>query len=485
LKGAVRKAQQLPPISGGKVSGGSSVLGSSKNTGKVNSEDYLGMSSSTSLGNSAFDLKSKGSGFVDTIYGGATGQGTSAVSGTSSESIKGNNIPAIEGSNFPALVGSFGESTSGGSSVASAAGAFDGQFTPSGVSGETGGFGSGIGSLDVTGSGTVSELSMYLPPSSGVTSGGGTAKTSAGGSAKGFNGLTSAGGRGSGSAQGNATGAIDGPFQVYGVNAGSASTGTFTGIGSGSSGNRSNQPYTGGIVNGKGSGAGTAAVNGLVEFAVRTPFGPTKTGGDAAFKSNGDGAGFVDSTNGSALGSASAAVSGAAAGNTGGVPVEYVDFTNNINVFDATFGQLSISGNSAANGEGAFAGGFSAPQASGPTGGSGSGTGSLNVAGAGSGSTAIDYTNDPNGYVVPFLFGTAVGSGKAQTTAGGSASGFNDLGSAGGLGSGASQGSANGAINSSAPGGDPASSGAGNVTGTFNNAGSGSFGLPSSSFAFP
>jgi hypothetical protein len=477
LRGAVRKTQQQPLISGGKVSGGSSVLASAKNTGKVNSEDvfYL-MSSSTSLGNSAFDLKSKGSGFVDTIYGGATGQGTSAVSGTSSESIKGSNIPAIEGSNFPALPGSFGESTSGGSSVASAAGAFDGEFTPSGVSGETGGFGSGIGSLKATGSGTVDtvpELAMYGPISSGVTSGGGTAKTSAGGSAKGFNGLTSAGGRGSGSAQGNATGAIDGPFQVYGVNADSASTGTFTGIGSGSSGNRSNQPYTGGIVNGKGSGAGTAAVNGLVEFAVRTPFGPTKTGGDAAFKSNGDGAGFVDSTNGGALGSASAAVSGAAAGKTGGVLAA---------IRDITYGQFSVSGNSAANGKGAFAGGFSPPQASGLTGGSGSGTGSLNVAGAGSGSTATDYAN---GIAVPLLFGTAVGSGTAQTSAGGSASGFNDLGSAGGLGSGASQGSANGAINISAYYGDPASSGAGNVTGTFNNAGSGSFGLPSSSLAFP
>ena len=41
--------------------------------------------------------------------------------------------------------------------------------------------------------------------------------------------------------------------------------------------------------------------------------------------------------------------------------------------------------------------------------------------------------------------GTAVGSGTAQTSAGGNSTGFNGLGSTGGLGSGASQGSATGA----------------------------------------
>jgi hypothetical protein len=39
----------------------------------------------------------------------------------------------------------------------------------------------------------------------------------------------------------------------------------------------------------------------------RTPCHPRKTGGDAAFNSNGDGAGFAESANGSAL-CASAAV---------------------------------------------------------------------------------------------------------------------------------------------------------------------------------
>jgi hypothetical protein len=439
------------------VNGGATVFGSAKNTGQVVSIDTSGGAST--LGSSAFDLKSAGSGFVDTIYGGAEGKGTSGVSGTSSELVKGIDNSLFNNGEY---IGVYGESTSGGSSVASAAGAFDGKFTPLGVSGETGGFGSGTGSLKATGSGTVDTTpDAFIPVSIGATSGSGAAQTSAAGSAKGFNDMTTAGGRGSGSAQGDATGAIDVPIQFFGVNADSASTGAFTGNGSGSAGNGSNQPYAGGFVNGKGSGDGTAVVSGLVENGMGFD---TKTDGDAAFQSNGDGAGFVDSTNGGAVGTASADVSGAAAGKTGGVRVDVISR-------DATVGQLSFSGNSAANGDGAFAGGFSPLQASGPTGGSGSGTGNLNVAAAGSGS-------------VPFgiVLGTAVGSGKAQTSAGGSASGFNELGTAGGLGSGASQGSANVAINAFR--GD-AANGAGNVTGTFNNAGSGSFGLPSPSRAFP
>jgi hypothetical protein len=443
------------------VNGGGAVIASAANTGEGASPTKYG--SATTLGSSSFDLKSAGSGFVDTIYGGAMGEGTSGVSGTSSELVKGiDNSLFNNGNNF----GVFGESISGGSSVASAAGAFDGKFTPLGASGETGGLGSGTGSLKVTGSGTVDKVpDAFSPYNIGATSGGGTAQTSAGGSVKGFNDMTTAGGRGSGSAQGNATGAINAPAQLYIVNADSASTGTFTGIGSGSSGNASNQPYSGGFVNGKGSGAGTAVVSGLVDYAfVR----PVKTGGDAAFKSNGDGAGFVDSTNGGAVGTASADISGAAAGKTGSVRID--DGMTR----DVTRGQFSVSSNSVANGEGAFTGGFSPPQAAGPTGGSGSGTGSLEVAGAGTGVPR----NGPS-----FFLGTAVGSGKAQTSSGGSATGFNDLGSAGGLGSGASQGSANGAINVSNMA--EASNVAGNVTGTFNNAGSGSFGLPSTSLAFP
>jgi hypothetical protein len=193
------------------VSGGGTVLGSATNTGEAASKAVSGMPSSTSLGNSAFDLKSGGSGFVDTNYGGAKGQGTSAVSGTSSELVKGsNNLALVNG-----YIGVFGESNSGGSSVASAAGAFDGKFTPSGSSGETGGFGLGTGSLNVTGLGTVDTVPEFVDgPSIGVTSGGGTAQSSAGGSAKGFNSLTSVGGLGSGSAQGNATRAIDGYVKI-------------------------------------------------------------------------------------------------------------------------------------------------------------------------------------------------------------------------------------------------------------------------------
>jgi hypothetical protein len=458
------------------VIGGGTVFGSAKNSGQVVSTDYYITGATTTLGSSSFDLKSGGSGFVDTIYGGAEGTGMSGVSGTSSELVKGTYNPSFRGN----YVGVYGESTSGGSSAASAAGAFDGKFTSLGVSGETGGFGSGTGSLKVTGSGTVDATPDYRPFNYGATSGGGTAQTSGGGSATGFNGLTAAGGRGSGSAQGNATGAIDGPKQYYGsVNIDSASTGTFTGIGTGSSGNDSIQPYSGGFVNGKGSGAGTAVVNGLVESGIQFV---TKTGGDAAFQSNGVGAGFVDSTNGGAAGTASADVSGAAAGKTGGLSIVMPLAPSVVDPGSVVaYGRFSVSGNAAANGEGAFAGGFTPLQASGPTGGSGSGTGRINVAGAGSGA-GIGMAGSTTFTRFFPLLGTAVGSGTAQTSSGGSASGFNDLGSAGGLGSGGSQGSANGAISAYLVN---STSGAANTTGTFNNAGSGSFGLPSPSRAFP
>jgi hypothetical protein len=460
------------------VIGGGTVLGSAKNSGLVVSEESY-TAGSTTLGSSSFDLKSAGSGFVDTNYGGVMGKGMSGVSGTSSELVKG-----VDDSFNGDYYGVFGESTSGGSSVASAAGAFDGKFTPLGASGETGGFGSGTGSLKVTGSGTLDKVpGTQFPVTYAATSGGGRAQTSAGGSAKGFNDMNAAGGRGFGSAQGNATGAIDAPTQRNGVSADSASTGTFTGIGSGSSGNGSNQPYSGGFVNGKGSGAGTAVVNSLVEDSDLLT---SITGGDAAFQSNGVGAGFVDSTNGGAVGTASADVSGAAAGKTGGFRIEIPlsQFTDPGSV--VAYGRFSVSGNAAANGDGAFAGGFSPLQASGPTGGSGSGTGSINVAGAGSGAASGRPTVFGSGTRFPSfpLIGTAVGSGTAQTSSGGSASGFNNMGSAGGLGSGGSQGSANGAI-SAYDLGNSTTSGAANTTGTFNNAGSGSFGSPSPSRAFP
>jgi hypothetical protein len=125
---------------------------------------------------------------------------------------------------------------------------------------------------------------------------------------------------------------------------------------------------------------------------------------------------------------------------------------------------LSFGGSAMSNGDGTFVGGFSPTQSSGQTGGSGSGKGSINVAGV---AASPDGNDDAK-------VTTVIGSATAETVAGGSATGFNDLGAAGGLGSGATQGSANGAITGNLDGG--VVSGAGTATGIFSTDGSGSFG---------
>jgi hypothetical protein len=306
--------------------------------------------------------------------------------------------------------------------------------------------------------------SKILPIFSGVISGSGTAQTVAGGSATAFNNVSSAGGRGSGSAAGNTAETVDTPVSLE-ASSNTLSTGVFTGYGSGSYGSVSNRPDKGGSVNGKGSGSGTALVAGTVD--LNGGVNGVNINNDAVFNSNGGGSGYVDTANGGALGSASADVSGTATGKLldSDPPLFY-----SIPVFD-----ISFSGSAVSNGEGAFAGGFSPTQSSGRTGGSGSGKGSFNVAGA-----AASDANDDRKVT------TVIGSATAETIAGGSAAGFNDLGSAGGLGSGATQGSANGATTPNFRGGYGSDgSGAGTTaTGIFNADGSGSFG-PTGSLTFP
>jgi hypothetical protein len=228
--------------------------------------------------------------------------------------------------------------------------------------------------------------------------------------------MTSAGGFGSGSANGNATGAID-TLSAYAASIDALTTGVFTGEGYGSDGNDSNQPYTGGSINGKGSGAGSARVSGLAGYEDPGPSTfSLQTSGDATFSANGVGGGFVDSTNGGAFGSASADVFGATAGKTAGTTIDGV-------YYRPPDGDFSFRGSSTSNGKGEFAGGFSPTQSSGPTGGSASSKGSFNVAGAASGIPEPSLVNRP------FFVGSAAGSGTAQTAASGSATGFNDLGS--------------------------------------------------------
>jgi hypothetical protein len=89
--------------------------------------------------------------------------------------------------------------------------------------------------------------------------GSGTAKTVAGGNVTAFNDMSSAGGLGSGMSTGTADGTIN-VSSGYAANSDSASTGSFSGNGSGSYDDASNQPYLGGSVNGNGSGAGQLSV---------------------------------------------------------------------------------------------------------------------------------------------------------------------------------------------------------------------------------
>jgi hypothetical protein len=430
-----------PPFIGGKVSGGGSVSGFATSMGEQVMQTFI-YAASTSRGDSNFDFKSEGSGNVNTLYGGAKGNGGSAVSGTSSQSLGSSALPL-----GPAF---FATGTSGGSSVASAAGAFDGAFAPSGSSDETGGSGSGAGSFTVASAGRGSNPTptYYFV---GMLSGSGTAQTVAGGSATAFNDVTSAGGRGSGSAAGNTAGTIVAISAGQAASSDTSSTGDFTGNGSGSYGTGSNRPDEGGTVNGKGSGSGTALVAGIVD---ENAFDGLNINNNADFNSNGVGSGFVDSANGGAVGSASADVSGTATGQ-----VLTLGARGGNDVIDLSFGGSAMS-----NGDGTFVGGFSPTQSSGQTGGSGSGKGSINVAGV---AASPDGNDDAK-------VTTVIGSATAETVAGGSATGFNDLGAAGGLGSGATQGSANGAITGNLDGG--VVSGAGTATGIFSTDGSGSFG---------
>jgi hypothetical protein len=255
--------------------------------------------------------------------------------------------------------------TSSGSSEASAASAFEGEFSPVGSSADTAGSGSSTGSLNVAGTATIAPQQY----GTGRASGGGTANTFAGGSAMGFIDLATAGGQGSGSATaGRINSGIDALEATSTTTVNGAATGTFTGNGSGNYKSIANQPYAGGsYVKGGGSGTGTALVGG--EILSSESLIPIES--DAAFNSNGGGSGFVESPFGGAVGNAACGASGTSAGNV----VAYA--------FSLS-GSLMFSGSSAANGIGEFVGGFSPLFSSGATGGQGSGNGSLDVVGAAS-----------------------------------------------------------------------------------------------------
>jgi hypothetical protein len=223
----VRKVQQSPVPFGGTVIGASDVSGASTSQGQAEVPTALGGASSNGSGN--FGFESGASGFVDTKDGGAVGSGSSGVSGTSTATITDTTV------NDQLLIG---ELTSSGSSQASAASAFEGEFSPFGSSGDTGGSGSGNGSLNAAG------MASFIPTV--VVEGKyictiGTADTSAGGSATGFNALTSAGGQGSASAKGSTNSVVDG-YDGATANVNGVATGTFTGNGSGTDGNIPNRP---------------------------------------------------------------------------------------------------------------------------------------------------------------------------------------------------------------------------------------------------
>lgn len=359
LKGTVRKTQA------GFASGGGDSTGSTTSTG--NTQDNTpadSIISSVASGNFAFT--SGGSGFVDTMYGGAQASGSSKISGTSAGNIDG-------------LASGYGQTTFSGSSNAFGDGNAIGVFSPFQSSGANRASGSGTGSLNAAGSGFI-ELVLpgpvvapqpLEPYKTGYSFGSGTAKTEASGSAIAFNMLASTGGSGFGMAAGTATGVLD-SLSIYGLQIDSAATGTFSGSGSGSYGNTPSLPYTSGSVNGNGGGAGKAVVNGAVTgytLGVNDYSGSdVNTNGNAAFNTTGGGSGFVKGKNGGASGSAAGGAFGTVAGVSEDLPAT-----------DKTYGATNFGVTSAANGNGIFFGGYSTQELPGPTGGTGSGNGALNI----------------------------------------------------------------------------------------------------------
>jgi hypothetical protein len=392
LKGTVRKTQANLT---GFAQGGGSATGATTSTGNTYDTDYYAIATSKASGNVAFN--SGGSGFVDIKDAGVQASGGTSISGTSMGQVDG-------------LASGYGDIDFFGSSTTSGNGNGVGGFSPSQSSSATGS-GAGTGTLNVTGSANFNTRPMeaYM---TGYAFGSGTAKTAAGGSATAFNMLNSAGGLGSGMATGTATGVLD-SVSTYGVQIDSAATGTFNGIGSGTYGNAPSQPYSNGFVNGNGGGGGTAVVSGALTGYTTYYAAKTDSNANAVFNSTGGGSGFATGQNGGAKGSASGGASGTAAGLMMSDPPTGL-----------TFGDLDFSAMSAANGTGAFLGGFSIPESPGPTGGTGSGSGAVNI-----------FAKTGSGV---YNIGVASSSGSAGNFGAGEASGNNIFGVAGGLGSGSS-----------------------------------------------
>jgi hypothetical protein len=148
---------------------------------------------------------------------------------------------------------------------------------------------------------------------------------------------------------------------------------------------------------------------------------------DGKFDIKSGGSGFVKTKEGGAEGSGASGVSGTS---SGGIAESQIGII--AGVFPSSLaGEIIFKGSSATNSEGSFVAGYSPDQSVNPTGGTGSGSGSAGVKKSSA-----------------FLMGATVGpgvvaagasvsqSGAAEIFGGGSSTGFNNLASAGGLGSG-------------------------------------------------
>jgi hypothetical protein len=178
------------------------------------------------------------------------------------------------------------------------------------------------------------------------------------------------------------------------LNGNQAATGICSGNGSGiTNGKVSNQPYTDGTTIGSGNGSGTSVVGGSTSANYALYLGPEGINGDAAFKSTGGGSGFVDGSLGSVGGTASAGASGTAQEiigpgfknpTVGDLVFSERSAANGNGAFVGGYSPSLEDGASAANGNGAFVGGYSPSREDGSAGASGSSSGSLDVAGSGS-----------------------------------------------------------------------------------------------------
>jgi hypothetical protein len=205
---------------------------------------------------------------------------------------------------------------------------------------------------------------------------------------------------------------------------------------------------------------GSSSVSGFTTTEGQTfnalPFGDGSSDGSGKIDFNSGASGFVKTSKGGAIGSGASGISGTS--------TQTIKGTTQPAGLDGAYGVLSSSGSSVNSAASDFDASFSPPGSSGATEGRGSSTGSLVVVGA------VVADNNPGQQIV----GAITGGGTAEIFAGASATGYNELASAGGRGSGSAAGSTDNVIDTAYSRGTSGTDGT--ATASFTGNGSGTYG---------